>query len=229
MDLKKSYNTDFRDSFEDHSVTFNQAAYYYSLKEFQYTPIRGLIVRICMFSKIDFSGEKKLRNFYIKERVHQICSKHKKKDRMKESWKARDFPEHSLEPLDKIYEEAHQDYLSKNFKGLLTKIEIEESFDNEEQIYSFFIAQRVKELSKNNIRPEKSATKINFGRTKQSKIAMELNIAAKRIALSKRQKNQSRTKAKVTSLLGFPDDQNSVITKNNFCILKKLLSLRKIN
>lgn len=225
MDLKKTKNTDFRNSFEDHSVTFNQAAYYYSLKEFQCTPIRGLVVRICLFSEIDFSGETELRNFYIKERVHQICSKHKKKDRMKESWKAKDFPDHSLEPLDKIYEEAHQDYLSKNFKGLLTKIEIEESLDNEEQIYSFFIAQRAKELIKNKKRPEKSATKINFGRTKQSKIAMELNNAAKRIALSKRQKNKSRTQAKVNSLLGFPGDQNSVISKNNFCILKKALSL----
>ncbi|MDA8807157.1 hypothetical protein N9N55_08025 [Opitutales bacterium] len=224
MDLKKTYKTDFRDSFEDHSVTFNQAAYYYSLKEFQYTPIRGLIVRICMFSKIDFSGEKELRNFYIKERVHQICLKHKKKDRMKESWKAKDFPEHSLEPLDKIYEEAHQDYLSKNFKGLLTKIEIEESLDKEEQIYTFFIAQRVKELIKTNKRTEKSSTKISFGSTKQSKIAMELNIAAKRIALSKRQKNQSRTQAKGTSLLGFPSDQNSQITKNNFNLLKRVFS-----
>ena len=78
MNLQKKSSKEFRSTFSDSSLKYEQAGYAYALLEFQCSPIKGLILRLLIEGKIDPAKEKALQNRYVRERVSQFCSKSKK-------------------------------------------------------------------------------------------------------------------------------------------------------
>jgi len=194
MNLQKKSSKEFRSTFSDSSLKYEQAGYAYALLEFQCSPIKGLILRLLIEGKIDPAKEKALQNRYVRERVSQFCSKSKKRDRPKGIWTAKDFPVGSLDAEDEMYEQADTDFRSKKYVGLLAKIEIENEVYDEEKLYLIFIAKRVEEIRQILQKKNKLAkVKKQKGKPKTQKesIAMELNAAARNLS-QKRRKVRSK-------------------------------------